>query len=90
MFELWLCENGNFETDIDSKQTENDWIIFKIAHANQYFIPKIFEIKNHTNEYAVKSVDLYSGNEEKRVWLKLNTIEMSVSNNNMFGNLDFI
>ena len=70
---------GNFE------ENENDWIIFQTLYENQYFIPKVLQIKNHSNEYAVKKLKIFIGNNETNEWFNLTENEaLLISNKNMF------
>eukprot|EP01083_Nonionella_stella_P270135 914479_1 len=87
---LDLYSNNKYYSDtianfkVIHNKMENDWIIFKIVHEDQYFIPTLLEIKNHSNEYAVRTLVLYIGNGNGE-WFAINKHDINVSNRNIFS-----
>ena len=83
---LDLYINDRYYSDMYCNlEHESDWIIFQILHQNEYFIPTRLELKNHSNEYAVKKLCAYIGN-GKGEWFTLHydREHIVISNENLF------
>ena len=69
---------------MNGDQLENDWIIFRTQYGDQFYIPKVIEIKNHSNEYAVKRMSLFIGDESGTDWIELTPNGVELSNEQLF------